>query len=117
MIQQAEKIIFSFAAQKGADAAVPEAGAALVPAAAPVTADRGHALIPAPDLAPSRTPPVRGSPSHHPGLGPVRGPNPGLVPEAAHLHQTESPSPGPDLRASQSLLARKDPHLPESLQW
>lgn len=115
VIQQAEKIIFSFAAQKGADAAVPEAGAALVPAAAPVTADRGHALIPAPDLAPSRTPPVRGSPSHHPGLGPVRGPNPGLVPEAAHLHQTESP--GPDLRASQSLLARKDPHLPESLQW
>lgn len=104
-------------AQDVADAAVPEAGAVLVPAAAPVTADHGHAPIPAPDLIPSRTAPVRGSPSLPPSLGPVQDPNPGLVPEAAPLRRIESPSPGQDLKANQNLLARKRPHHPKCSQW
>lgn len=97
------------------DAAVPEAGAALVPAAVPVTAGRGHAPIPA--LAPSLTLPARGSPSLLPGLGHVLDPNPGPVPEAAHLHRTEGLSPGRGLKASQSLLGMKDLHHPKTLQW
>lgn len=84
------------------DAAVPEAGAALVPAAVPVTAGRGHAPIPA--LAPSRTRPARRSPSLLPG------PNPGLVPEAAHLRRTEIPSPGQGLKANRNLLGKKGLH-------
>lgn len=84
------------------DAAVPEAGAALVPAAVPVTAGRGHAPIPA--LAPSRTRPARRSPSLLPG------PNPGLVPEAAHLRRTEAPSPGQGLKANRNLLGKKGLH-------
>lgn len=94
------------------DAAAPEAGAALVPAAVPVTAGRGPAPIPA--LAPSHTLPARGSPSLLPGLGHVLDPNPGPVPEAARLHRTEGPGPG--LKASRSLLGKKDRHHPKTLQ-
>lgn len=97
------------------DAAVPEAGAALVPAAVPVTAGRGHAPIRA--LAPSLTLHARGSPSLLPGLGHVLDPNPGPVPEAAHLLRTERLSPGRGLKASRSLLGMKDRHHPKTLQW
>lgn len=99
------------------DAAVPEAGAALVPAAVPVTADLGPAPILAPALAPSHTLPARGSPSLLPGLGHVLDPNPGPIPEAAHLRRTEGLSPGQGPKASRSLLGRKGLHHPKTLQW
>ena len=79
----------AFLLARGAvDAAVPEAGAVLVPAAVPATADRDLVPTPAPSLVHRRG----RRPSLRRGLAP--GPSPSLAPEAVLLHPTEFRGPG-----------------------
>lgn len=108
-----EDTVHAAAGVRGAgDAAVPEAGAGLVPALGPATAD--HARAPIPDPAPNPTLPTRGSPNLPPGPGHAQDPNPGPVPGAERRRPTESRGPG--LKAHRSLLEMTDRHHRNSAQ-